>query len=283
MSAVLGGANSISVAPFDECYQSPDAASRRLARNTQILLKQEALLARVADPGAGSYSLEAITDFLAREGWALMQKIEAAGGYASASADGLVAQLLDKSRAARDKAVASRRRVFTGTNQFANLSEKALERIDPLHASAAPRATEAFEQLRLRTERHAAKTGKLPRVLLAEIGDAKMRAARSNFAANFFACAGFGIVTQRFAAIDDICAAAADVIVLCSSDPEYLALATALLAALKAAGRSTPVIVAGAPESIEDLKAAGVADFVHIRSNPIELLTKWQHHLDIED
>ena len=69
MSAVLGGADSISVAAFDECYRTPDEASRRLARNTQIMLKQEALLSQVADPGAGSYYLEFITDFIARESW----------------------------------------------------------------------------------------------------------------------------------------------------------------------------------------------------------------------
>ncbi len=69
MSAVLGGVDSVTVAPFDESYKAPDEASRRLARNTQIILKHEALLSRVADPGAGSYCLEVITDFIAREGW----------------------------------------------------------------------------------------------------------------------------------------------------------------------------------------------------------------------
>ncbi len=130
MSAVLGSADSISVAPFDECYRTPDEASRRLARNTQIVLKQEALLSRVADPGAGSYCLEVITDFIAREGWRAMQRIEAAGGYRKANADGQIAQALERSLVARDRAVSSRRRVFTGTNQYANLSERALDRID---------------------------------------------------------------------------------------------------------------------------------------------------------
>jgi len=101
-----------------------------------------------------------------------------------------------------------------------------------------------YEQLRLRTECHAAKTGKTPRVLLAEIGDAKMRTARSGFAANFFGCSGFDLVTQRFSSVDEIAAADADLIVLCSSDPEYLQLATELISKLNAAGRKTQVIVA---------------------------------------
>jgi methylmalonyl-CoA mutase len=283
MSAVFGGADSISVAPFDECYKAPDEASRRLARNTQILLKQEALLSRVADPGAGSYCLEVITDFLAQKGWKSMQEIEAAGGYRKTQADGQIARALEKSLADREKAVASRRRIFTGTNQHANLSEKALDRVDFSRLSGAPRGAWMYEELRLRTERYTARTGKAPLILLAEIGDARMRSARSGFAANFFGCAGFNIVTQRFDSSDEIAASKADLIVLCSSDAEYLGLATEVIAKLKALGRETPVIVAGAPDPEEQLQAAGVADFVHIRSNPIEVLTKWQQRLGIKD
>jgi methylmalonyl-CoA mutase len=283
MSAALGGADIITVAPFDECYKAPDEASRRLARNTQIILKREALLARVADPGAGSYCLEAITDFIAREGWKSMQAIEAAGGYRRALADGLIRQALEKSLAAKEKAVASRRRIFTGTSQHANLAEKALERIEESRISGARRGAWAYEQLRLRTERHAAKTGKKPRVLLAEFGDAKMRAARSNFAANFFACAGFDLVAKRFSVAERIPASDPDLIVLCSSDAEYLALAIEVMARMKMLGRGIPVIVAGSPESKEQLEAAGVADFIHVRSNPIEVLTKWQRLLGIKD
>jgi methylmalonyl-CoA mutase len=283
MSAIFGGADSIVVAPFDECYKTPDEASRRLARNTQIILKKEALLARVADPGAGSYCLEVFTDYIAGEGWRLMQKIEAAGGYRKAKADGVIAQSLEKSLAAKEKAVASRRRIFTGTSQHANLSEKALDRVDAVRLSNGKRGAQMYEQLRLRTERYAAKTGETPRVLLAEIGDARMRAARSGFAANFFACAGFDIVTQKFLSAGEIAASDADLIVLCSSDAEYPAIATEVIAKLKALGRGTEVIVAGAPDSAGKLQAAGVADFVNLRSNPIEVLTKWQQRLGIKD
>jgi methylmalonyl-CoA mutase len=122
MSAVFGGADSITVAPFDECYKKPDEASRRLARNTQIILKQEALLSQVADPGAGSYCLEVITNFIAREGWKIMQGIETAGGYRKALKDGRIAEALKKSLAAREEAVSSRR-IFTGTSQQANTSK----------------------------------------------------------------------------------------------------------------------------------------------------------------
>jgi methylmalonyl-CoA mutase len=283
LSAALGGVDSLTVAPFDECYKSPDEASRRLARNTQILLKQEAFLSRVADPGAGSYCLEVMTDFLAREGWKCMQKIEAAGGFLAARADGQIERALEPSLAARESEVATRRRVFTGTNNFANRSEKALDRIDESRMLRHRRATESYEHLRLRTERHAARTGKSPRVLLAEFGDVKMRSARSNFAVNFFACAGLDIVSQQLNSPDEIAAADAELIVLCSSDAEYLAWTTELMSKLQMLGRKTPVLIAGNPDSAQRLRAAGIADFVHLRTNPVEFLTAWQRRLGIEE
>ncbi len=119
-------------------------------------------------------------------------------------------------------------------------------------------------------------------MLLAEIGDVKIRMARANFAANFFACAGFEIATRRFKKAREIADAEGDLIVLCSADREYAALAAELMPKLKALGRETPVIVAGNPENAEQLRAAGIADFVHTRSKPLEVLTKWQQRLGIK-
>ena len=282
MAAVLGGADAVTVAPFDACYKAPDEASRRLARNTQLLLKHEAWLGRVADAGGGSYALETITDFLSGEGWRHFQNIETCGGLRKAQAKGAIAQALDRSLAARDQAVALRKRVLVGTNQFANPSERALDRVNEERMKADLRGAKGYEELRLRTERHAAAGGKTPRVLLAEIGDVKMRAARSNFAANIFACAGFEIFTRRFKKAAEIAAAEADVIVLCSADAEYAALAGELLSKLKALDRETPVVVAGNPENAEELRAAGVTDFVHVCTHPLEFLTSWQERLGIK-
>jgi methylmalonyl-CoA mutase len=210
-----------------------------------------------------------------------MQLIEANGGYGKACASGLIDEILHALGDARDKAVSSRRRPFTGTSQFANPAEKVLGRIETLDLDSR-RGTQMYEGIRLRTERHAALSGHSPTVLLAEFGDVKMRGARSSFAANFFACAGFEIVTQRFACAAEIASSNADLIVLCSSDAEYNAMATAVMKELKAAERETPVIVAGNPESAEQLRAVGVADFIHVRSNPVEVLTSWQDRLGIE-
>jgi methylmalonyl-CoA mutase len=282
MAAALGGADSVTVAPFDACYKQPDEASRRLARNTQLLLKNEAWMGRAADAAGGSYYVETITDFLAREAWKIMQGIEARGGYRKAQESGAIAATLERSMAARERAVASRRRVFVGTNQFANPAEQALSRCGAGQICEAKRGTQAYEELRLRTERHAAVGGLKPRVLLAEFGDVKLRATRSNFAVNFFACAGFETVTRRFRKAAEIAEAEGDLIVLCSGDAEYAAIAAELMPRLKVLGRSTPVLVAGNPENAATLAAAGVADFVHARSNPLEVLTKWQERLGIK-
>jgi methylmalonyl-CoA mutase len=102
MAAVLGGADSVTVAPFDACYKTPDEASRRLARNTQLLLKHEALFARVADAGGGSYYVEALTDFIAREAGKRVQETEARGDPGKTSSDGGMERMDAAAGAARE-------------------------------------------------------------------------------------------------------------------------------------------------------------------------------------
>ena len=283
MAAILGGADAVTVEAFDSCYKEPDEASRRLARNTQLLLRHEAWLGQIADPAGGSYYVEAMTDLLAQEGWKKMQEVEGHGGYRAAQTDGFVAETLARSLAAREAAATQRRRVFIGSNQFANPAERALERADKQRLKRMRRATRPYEDLRLRTERYLAAGGRMPRILLAEIGDAKMRTARAGFAANFFACSGLATETKRFKRSEEIAAEECDMIVLCSSDAEYGPLAAELLPQMRVHDRSTLVIVAGNPDNAGDLAAMGIADFVHLRSHPVETLTKWQMRLGIED
>src|SRR5262249_7229148 len=150
------------------------------------------------------------TDSIARVGWELMQEVESAGGYRKASESGMIARRLEISRSAREAAVASRRHILTGTNRYANPEENALSRIDEPRIDCTSRGAQPFEELRLRTELHTRQTGKSPRILLAEIGDFKMRRARSQFVADLFACAGLATVTRQ-------CSDAAQ-IALCEAD-----------------------------------------------------------------
>ena len=286
MSAAIGGCESLAVDPFDAVYREPQEPSRRLARNTQLILKKEAWLDRCADPAGGSYYVEVLTDSIARESWKLVREVEAGGGFRKAWTGGLIPARIEESRAAKIAAVSSRRRTILGTNQYPNLNERMLDQIE--RPSEAFRAATPFEAIRLRTERHARKSGRAPGFLLLEMGDLKMRKARAGFVTNFFGCAGFRVeavhaadTAQALAEIDE---RKPDALVLCSSDEQYLALAEALLKALQGRGSKLPVIVAGYPkDAMAALTAAGVAEFVHIRSNAVEVLTAWQSRLGVKD
>jgi methylmalonyl-CoA mutase len=260
MSAVIGGCDSLTIAPFH--------FEEHLAENVHHILREESRLARVMDPGAGSYYLEALTDEIARHAWTLFQEIEAAGGFAQYRESEAHRDALARSRHEKETAVARRRRTIVGVNSYPDIGERELDAADGIPKGWRP--AELFEAIRLRTERHARIAGKTPRVLLLELGDLKMRKARSNFCLNLFGCAGFDIIQSE--TLQE-----ADLIVLCSSDPEYLAFARDICPRTTA-----PIVVAGNPaEQTEALKEAGVADFVHILSNPIETLSEWQDRLGV--
>jgi methylmalonyl-CoA mutase len=259
LSAVIGGCDRLTVEPigFDS----------HLAVNLQHILQEESHLDAVADPAGGSYYIEALTDSLAREAWKLLQQVEAAGGYAAAVESGAIEKALKETRAARAKAYSSRRRALVGVNNYPNLTEKTPEG-EVLNGGM--RIAEPFEAIRRRTNEHAEATGRYPKVLLLLRGDVKMRGARANFSLNFLGCAGFDIAES-----DEYEGTDADLIVLCSSDPEYLAFAKEVCPRVK-----VPVLVAGNPkDQIEALQAAGVQGFIHIQSDAIQTLTHWQDKL----
>lgn len=286
MSAALGGCDSITVLPFDAVYRPPNEFSRRLARNTQLILKKEALLNRVADPAGGSYYLEVLTHSIARESWKLVQHVEALGGFAQAWGSGEIQADIERSRRAKETAVAERRRTILGTNEHPAPGETMLAQVERI--DSASRAARQFEEIRLRTERHAARTGGAPRFLMLEMGDPIMRRARSGFAAGFFRCAGFGVESETAASPEAAAVLAAerdaDAVVLCSSDAEYSQIAPAVITALRKAGRITPVLVAGKPAAVlDELRRAGVADFIHAGTNAVDVLRAWQQRLGVGD
>lgn len=264
MSAVIGGCDNLKAEPF--------GFDPHLAANVQRILKAESHLDAVADPAGGSYYIETLTAMLAREAWKLFQQVEAEGGYAKATASGSVDRALAASRAAREKAISSRRRALVGVNNYPNLLGKSPE-AEPV-AGRFPRLAEPFEKIRARTARMARETGRTPRVALLKRGDVKMRSARANFCLNFFGCAGFEMVECED--LGEAGSQPAGLVVLCSSDPEYLAFAQEICPNV-----SVPVIVAGNPkEHVEALRAAGVQGFVHMGSDAVETLTQWQDRLE---
>jgi methylmalonyl-CoA mutase len=260
MAAVIGGCDCLEIRPF--CF------SRRLAVSIQRLIKEESHLDRVADPAGGSYYIEWLTDALAQKGWGLFQQVEAEGGYKKAKSS--IDRALAKSRVAKENAYSSRRRTLVGVNNYPDLKETSVD--PPEEPQGVWRAARPFEQLRRKTEASARERGRRPKVLLLERGDLTMRQARSQFSQNFFGCAGFEIeISHQYQETD------ADLIVLCSSDPEYLTLAEEVCPKV-----NQPVIVAGEPKAqLDQLKATGVQGFIHTRTDAITALTEWQNRLSI--
>lgn len=140
MAAAIGGADAIVAPPFESVYRNPDATALRLSRNIQLLLKHEAYLDKVADPAAGSYLFETLTDSLAAASWKLFQEVEAMGGFLSAAANGFLQREIAAVASKKRQAIASRRQVLLGVNQYPNLQEAALGRLHPqgMTSSAEP-------------------------------------------------------------------------------------------------------------------------------------------------
>lgn len=296
MSAALAGVDSITVRPFDKTYQTPDDFSERIARNQQLLLKEECHLDKVVDPSAGSYYVEVLTNSLADVAWKLFLEVEDKGGFGAEVASDEIQKAVNASNEARKKAVATRREILLGTNQFPNFNEVAAEKIQNEAAGCCcggghncgeatitaldfSRGASEFEALRLATE----KSGKTPKVFMLTIGNLAMRLARSQFSSNFFACAGYKVIDNLGfdtveAGVEAAVEAGAEIVVLCSSDDEYAELAPAAYKAL--AGRAE-FVVAGMPACMEDLKAVGIDQYVNVKSNVLETLKAFNVKLGI--
>lgn len=288
MSAALGGVNSMTVLPFDSIYKPTDDFSERIARNQQLLLKEESNFDKIADPAGGSYYIETLTKELAAQAWKLFLSVEDAGGFLAAVNAGTVQQALKETSEQRLKNVAARREVLLGTNQFPNINEEATTKIISgasvttecnTQILTPGRAAAEFEALRLATEAAPLR----PKVFMLTIGNLAMRLARGQFAGNFFGCAGYEIVDNLgFATIEDGVAAArkanADIIVLCSSDDEYATLAPEAYELSK--GKEI-LVIAGAPACSDDLKAIGIEHFIHVKTNVLESLKNFNALLNI--
>lgn len=284
MSAAIAGVDSITVTPFDAQYKTPDDFSERLARNQQLLLKEESHMDKITDPAGGSYYVETLTVSIAEIAWKLFLELEEKGGFYAALKEGYVQTQVTETSKKRHADVAKRKESLLGTNQFPNFNEMAGDKIvlkdckcgcahneeGGVATIPTTRAASDFEALRLATE----KAANRPKVFMLTIGNLAMRLARSQFSANFFACAGYEIIDNLgFNSVEEGINAAmekkADIVVLCSSDDEY---ATYAPEAFKLLNGRAEFVVAGNPACTEELQAAGITNFVHVRSNVLETL-----------
>lgn len=297
MSAVLGGVDSFTVHPFDDTFEcTPTELAERVARNQQLLLKEESHFAKIVDVAGGSYYIEELTQNIAEAAWKLFLEVQEQGGYVEALKKGFVQAAVQATAQARDLAIAQRKENFVGVNQFPNFNEKierelcecifkpedetaegaTIETLKPYRGAA------AFEAMRLKTDRYAAKNGR-PVVYMFPMGNLAMRKARAQFACNFFACAGFDVKDNNgFKTVDEGVKACLDnkaaIVVLCSSDDEYAGFAPEAFEKLK---DKAVVVVAGNPESRPELEAKGLMNYIHVKNNVLEELKAYQAKLGI--
>ncbi|MEK8071623.1 methylmalonyl-CoA mutase small subunit [Rhodococcoides navarretei] len=257
--AGVGGADSVTVLPFDAALGGGAAGvsktfAARIARNTQLLLLEEAHLGRVLDPGAGSWYIEELTSAVAAKAWEFFQTIEASGGFRAAVDDGSLVAAIEKTRAERDSDVAHRVTPLTGVNEFPNLAEAALspEQTAQQGPATVYRYGRAFEALRDRSDAFLAEHDSRPAVLLVPLGSVAEHNVRTTFASNLLASGGIEAVNPGPLTVDGIAAAVetsgARIAVVCGTDKRYADEAATAVDALRAAG-VTQVLLAG-PEKI---------------------------------
>ncbi len=294
MSAGIAGVESITVRPYDSVYETPTDFAERIAKNQQLILKHESHLDKVTDPAGGSYYIESLTHSIAGEAWKIFLAIEDKGGFHLAAQNGDIQRSIDESGENRRAALAKRREILLGTNQYPNFSETS-EGHEPLQKFCCcgkpeehrdgtlnmERLGSRFESLRLATER----SGKRPKAFMLTIGNLAMRQARAQFSCNFLAAAGYEVIDNLgFKSIEEGAEAAikanADIVVLCSSDDEYAEYAVPAFEILK---DKAIFIIAGAPACSEELQQAGIENFIHVRVNVLETLKALNAKLGIAE
>lgn len=292
MSAALAGVHSIVVTPFDAAYETPNEFSERIARNQQLLLKEECHFSTVVDPSAGSYYIEELTSSLAKEAWKIFLAIEEQGGFMAAAKAGVIQDDINATNEKRHLHAAQRKEFILGTNQFPNFIENSEGKMNEAaccncgcdetaayKSVCASRLAADFEALRLATE----KAEKQPVAFMLTIGNLVWRQARAQFSTNFLACAGYKVIDNLGfntveEGVDAAMAAGADIIVICSSDEEYAEYA---VPAYRYLDNKAIFVVAGAPACADELKAAGIENFIHVKVNQLDTLKAFNAKLGI--
>ncbi|MDD4309093.1 MAG: methylmalonyl-CoA mutase family protein [Candidatus Cloacimonetes bacterium] len=282
-SGVIGGVDSLEIGCFDELVSVPDEFSRRMARNQQVILKEEAHFGKVVDPAGGCYYIESLTAELANKAWETMQELENAGGMIRSLITGKIHDMIEAVAEARIDAVHKRKNVFIGVNMFANPLEKTSQRDTDVIAEVRTRAVSldkgalphrrAVEKLELLREQ-ISRTSQNMKVFLVNMGTIDEYKARADFAAGFLQVGGFEVISPGgFASVAEAVKAAVDsnaaAYCICSTDDNYQHLVPELCSALK--GKT--MILAGYPtELVQNYKEKVINLFIHLRADVYDTL-----------
>jgi len=275
--AGLGGADTVQVLPFNVAIPGGypgmgPGFSRRIARNTQLLLLEESHIGRVLDPAGGSWYVEDLTESLAAHAWSNFQEIESRGGFVEARDH--VTEQIEQVCARRADDIAHRRTAITGVNEYANLAEPPLA---PASADTVARYAAGFEALRDRSDAYLERTGARPSVLLLPLGPLAEHNVRATFAANLLASGGIETVNpgtvDATGVTDAVRTAGAPVALVCGTDARYGSDAAGVVAAARAAGVGQ-VLLAGPEKAVADVPAESRSDgYLTAKIDAVEALS----------
>lgn len=270
-AGIVGGAEWVTTAPFDVFLPGEQELGRRIARNTALLLLEEAHLGFVLDPAGGSWYVERRTRDLAEAAWRTFQEIERRGGMRAVLGSSFLEDRIAETNAARAAAIATRKRPITGVSEFPNLHEDVPEGIPPrdVQRFAAP-----YEGLRIKSDDYLTATGRRPGVFLFALGPLAEHSARATWTKNLLAAGGIEAVEGSDVA--DFEKSGLGAAFLCGSDDRYAREVAGVAPKLKAAGAR--LYLAGRPN--EDYRRAGVDAFVHFGCDVLETLASLYDHLE---
>ncbi|WP_449536880.1 methylmalonyl-CoA mutase family protein [Ferdinandcohnia sp. Marseille-Q9671] len=303
-SAIIGGIDSLHVSPFDEPIKSSDSFSRRIARNTQSILREESFLDRVIDPAGGSWYVESLTNELAEKAWELFQEVELQGGMLSALKAGSVQTSINKVLSERQKNVNYRKEKIVGTNVYANIKEMQVssnetrnqltnnDTQEQMTVDKIPqvRISESFEKLRKASEYHLQSTGERPKIGLLNLGTIPEHKPRADFISGFFEAGGFQVVRDDgYQAIEAAIAGAKamklQTFVFCGKDDRYGELIPAIAKELMLQNPAIRLYIAGQQDeaTVAEYKRMGILDFIHIGTDCYGFLESLQKEMGVQD
>jgi methylmalonyl-CoA mutase len=318
-AAVLGGIQYLHTGTFDEAAGHADAFSERVARNTQLILKSEAHLEKAADPAGGSFYVESLTKLLAEKAWELFLEIDSKGGVYETLKSGWLQEQIAKTAEEREKDILKRKKSLIGTNVYANLADKIAEpgdlesrsnfigvsltdnmqKIKSEQASSSVESTssfpplkmkrlaEPFEKLRFMAERIEKERNVKPSVGLICLGELKKHKARADFISGFLAAGGIHAersseITNASNAADFIRSNNISQFVICGENGDYSMMSPEFASELKQQHPEIELYLAGLPDEEEaEWKAAGIEEFIHIRSDAYQILSSLLQHMEV--
>ncbi|MGI9531178.1 methylmalonyl-CoA mutase family protein [Lutimonas sp.] len=292
MAALLGNTDAIEIDPYDQEFKESNDFSSRIAGNIATILKEESYFGKVMNPVDGSYYIEELSLKLAENALEVFKNIEALGGFYKQFENEQIQAQIAAVRIKKIQLISQRRLAMVGVNKYPNLMEEISKDILANNSAVKQskcllphRAGMEIEKIRYATESFVKDHGFRPRVELVSFGQLTMRKARAAFAYDFMGVSGYEIESEKSyesadAAARESAASKSDVVVFCSSDPDYLESAVDFVREFRSINQSKILLLAGNPAQISDeLRATGLDDFIHVRSNIFDTLTGIQNKI----